>query len=218
MRFQDELDEAFPPSSDASVIRGVAEGIMLADKTLDNETFFRSLVGQDLRGHVRRAGILFRLHQMATAGDLPFQSDMAKMPRGNWHWVELRSRNFTSHVCRTDGPDLFPVDTPTRQDDRLTNQGDLFRDSSRIVPIKGYIAWLTFGVGDSGALGHLCWGMPNATDDVWLARTNIIKRARESEVVVKFEPPTTRTDLKFRDHIEVALKGKQGETDEGQGA
>lgn len=215
MPFQVQLDEAFPPSSDADVIRGVTEGILLADKTLDNESFLKSLVGQDLRGHLRRAGILFRLHEMAKSGDLPFQSVMSQMPRGNWHWIELRSNNFTSHLCRTDGPEMFPSDTPTRQDDRLTNQGDLFRDNAEIVPIKGYMAWLSFGVGDSGALGHLCWGMPNATDDVWLARTNVIRRAVESETVVKFEPPTSTTDLKFREHIEIALKGK--ESDENQG-
>lgn len=211
MPFQDQLDEAFPAATDANVIRGVTEGIMLADKTLDNETFLKSLVGQDLRGHIRRAGILYRLHQMVTVGDLPFKSSMSKMPRGNWHWIELRSKNFSSHICRTDGPDLFPTDTPTRQDDRLTNQGDLFRGRSEVVPIKGYISWLTFSVGDSGALGHLCWGMPNADDHVWLARTNIIRRAQESEVIVKFEPPATSAGLKFRDHVEEALKSKDEE-------
>ncbi len=208
MIFQELLDDAFPASSDADVIRGVSEGVMLADRTLDNETFLKSLVGQDLRGHVRRAGILFRLHQMATAGDLPFGSTMTQMPRGNWHWIELRSGNFTAHVCRTDAAELFPTDTPTRQDDRLTNQGDLFRDTSTVVPIRGYIAWLTFGVGDSGSLGHLCWGMPNANEDVWLARTNIIRRAAESEVIVPVEVPAKATELKFREHVEEALRGK----------
>lgn len=214
MMFQDMLDQAFPVSSDANVIRGVTEGIMLADKALDSEAFLKSLVGQDLRGHIRRAGILFRLDQMATTGDLPFSSIISKMPRGNWHWIELRSKNFTSHVCRTDGPNLFPTDTPTRQDDRLTNQGDLFRDNFGIEPIKGYMSWLMFGAGDSGKLSHLCWGMPNANEDVWLARTNIIRRAQESSVVVKFEPSAAPTILKFREHIEEALKGndeKQGD-------
>lgn len=216
MPFQDQLDEAFPPSSDANIIRAVTEGVMLADKTLDNEPFLKTLVGQDLRGHVRRAGILYRLHQMATAGDLPFESVMSQMPRGNWHWIELRSANFTSHVCRTDGAELFPTDTPTRQDDRLTNQGDLFRDNSEIVPLKGYMAWLTFGTGDSGALSHLCWGMPKDKEDVWLARTNVIRRARDNEVVVKFEPPTHRADLKFKDHIEETLKDNEDDVDKGE--
>lgn len=211
MSFQDLLDEAFSSETDANVIRGVTEGIFLADTTLESAGFLKSLVGQDLRGHLRRAGILYRLHHMSTAGDLPFAASMTKMPRGNWHWVELRSKGFAAHVCRTDAPEAFPDDTPTRQDDRLVNQGDLFRDTSAIVPIHGYTAWLTFGVGDSGALGHLCWGMPSAKEDVWLARTNIIRRAHESEASVPFEAPPKATMLKFREHVEEALKGKNEE-------
>jgi hypothetical protein len=211
MTFQDLLDEAFPPEVDANIIRGVTEGIYLADTILESAGFLQSLVGQDLRGHLRRAGMLYRLHQMAMAGDIPLESTMTKMPRGNWHWVELRNKNFAAHVCRTNAPDAFPDDTPTRQDDRLTNQGDLFKDTSAVIPIKGYAAWLTFGVGDSGALGHLCWGMPNAKEDIWLARTNIIRRAQERDVVVSFEAPEKATKLKFRDHIEEALKGKEEE-------
>ena len=213
MLFQELLDEAFPLEADANLIRGVSEGIMLADSTMASASFLKSFVGQDIRGHIRRAGILYRLHSMTTTGDLPFASTMAKMPRGNWHWIELRSKSFNAHVCRTDAPDAFPTDTPTRQDDRLTNQPDLFRDRSTVVPIKGYSAWLTFGVGDSGALGHLCWGMPNAEEDVWLARTNVIRRARQSEVVVPLEAPKA-TALRFREHIEETLKGKDEERDE----
>ena len=213
MSFQELLDEAFPSEADANLIRGVSEGIMLADSTMESASFLQSLVGQDIRGHVRRAGILHRLHDMTTAGILPFASTMAKMPRGNWHWIELRSKNFNTHVCRTDAPDAFPTDTPTRQDDRLTNQGDLFRATPSIIPIKGYAAWLTFGVGDSGALGHLCWGMPNADEDVWLARTNVMRRARESEVVVPIESPAKATELRFREHVEETLRDK----DESQG-
>ena len=211
MPFQHLLDEAFPSETDANVIRGVTEGIFLADGTLESTGFLKSLVGQDLRGHLRRAGILYRLHQMANDGDLPFATTMTQMPRGSWHWVEIQSKGFISHVCRTDAPNVFPDDTPTKQDDRLTNQGDLFRDTSAIIPIKGYTAWLMFGVGDSGALGHLCWGMPHANEDEWLARTNIIRRASESEVVVPFETPAKTTELRFREHIEEALKGRDEE-------
>ena len=208
MLFQELLDKAFPPSSDANVIRGVTEGILLADKTLENEPFLKSLIGRDLRGHIRRAGILYRIHQMTTTGDLPFTSTMSKMPRGSWHWVELQSNGFTAHVCRTDGPELFPTDTPTRQDDRLSNQRDLFLDSSSVLPMKGYTSWLTFGVGDSGRLGHLCWAMPNSDENVWLARTNIIRRAQQNESISKPEAPPPLAALKFREHVEEALKGK----------
>lgn len=209
--FQEMLDEAFPASTDEAIVRGVSEGVFLADSTLESHNFLKSMVGHDLRGHIRRAGILWRLHEMAAAGDLPFDAFMTRMPRGNWHWVELRSGKITAHVCRTEGPEMFPTDTPTRQDDRLTNQYDMFHDVSKVVPIRGMSAWLTFGVGDSGQLGHLCWGMPQAQKDVWLARTNIIRRLQESAVVVKFEAPSPKIDLKFRQHIEESLNEVDGE-------
>jgi hypothetical protein len=208
--FQEQLDTAFPDSTDEHVIRGVTEGIMLADKIIENEPFLRTLVGQDLRGHLRRAGILFRLHGMATDGELPFQSSMIQMPRGNWHWVELRSQNIRSHVCRTDGPALFPTDTPTRQDDRLSNQGDLFLIDPALTDISVRSAWLMFGMGDSGALGHLCWGMPNAKSDIWLARTNIMRRVEAKGVGVRIEAPSKSLGLKFKQHIEESL-GENGE-------
>lgn len=210
---QQELDEAFPSSMDSPLIRGVREGVLLADTVLESTSFLKSTVGRDLRGHLRRAGVLHRLHEMAQQGNLPVETTMSKMPRGNWHWIEIKSKRFTAHVCRTDAADAFPDDSPTRQDDRLTNQFELFRDTSTIVPIRGYIAWLTFGVGDSGALAHLCWGMPNAEEDVWLARTNVLRRAAGSEVVVRAETPSKVTTLRFREKVEEALKGQ----DEGHG-
>jgi len=209
--FQEALDAAFPPDADANLIRGVSEGIFLADSTMKSAGFLQSTVGLDVRGHVRRAGILYRLHEMAGAGDLPFSSIMSKMPRGNWHWIELQSKNFTAHVCRTDAPEAFPDDTPTRQDERVTNQPDFFEDNSSVVPIKGYLAWLTFGIGDSGALGHLCWGMPKASEDVWLARTNVIRRAEMNEKIVPIERADMRAKVKFRDHIEETVLKKSSE-------
>lgn len=214
MTMQQLLDSAFPQETDANLIRGVSEGIFLADSTLDSTPFLSSDVGADLRGHLRRSGILFRLHELCTLGDLPFNSTMSRMPRGNWHWTELQSGNFTSHVCRTDAPELFPVDSPTRQDDRVTNQGDLFFDTSSVIPIRGYFAWLTFGAGHSGSLGHLCWGMPSAKEDAWLARTNILRRAHENESFIPKEPATAAAKLKFRDHVEESLLDREGEQGE----
>lgn len=211
---QELLDNAFPEETDANLIRGVSEGIFLADSTLRSTAFLNSDVGGDLRGHLRRAGILFRLHELCVAGDLPFRSTMSQMPRGNWHWIELRSGNFTSHVCRTDAPELFPDDSPTRQDDRVTNQFDLFEDMLSVIPIRGYLAWLTFGVGDNGSLGHLCWGMPNARDDIWLARTNVLRRAAAREDIIPPEPATSSAKLKFKEHIEESLRERENEQDE----
>ena len=204
--YQAILDEAFPAGTDAEMIRGVTEGILLADAVLKGEKFLSSPIGFDIRGHLRRAGILFRLNEMCRQGDLPFVSSISRMPRGNWHWLEISSGSVVAHVCRTDGPDLFPDDTPTRQDERLSNQGDLFLTTDNVVPIKGYSAWLTFGAGDSGHLAHLCWGMPNAKEDIWLARTNIIRRAAENDSVFKFDRPSRSVELKFKEHIEEGIR------------
>jgi len=213
--YQEILDDAFDAGTDLNVIRGVSEGVLLADLTLESHPFLRSQVGKDLRGHLRRSAILYRLHGMCAAGDLPFSSTMSKMPKGNWHWVEFRSGNVVAHVCRTDGPDLFPVDTPTRQEDRHTNQGDLFLDKSNVVPLRGLTTWLMFGAGDGGALAHLCWGMPRAKENDWLARTNILRRAAHSESEAKVESPSPSVVLKFKSHIEESLKDKDDKSGDG---
>jgi hypothetical protein len=72
-----------------------------------------------------------------------------------------------------------------------------------------------FGMGDSGTLGHLCWGMPNAKSDVWLARTNIIRRAEAKDVGVRVESPSTSLGLRFKQHIEksIAENGDQAAAD-----
>lgn len=203
--FQEQLDQAFPDSSDANVIRAVSEGVLLADTLVENEGFLKTLVGKDSRGLLRRAGILYRLHIMAESGDLPFSSKMTRMPRGGWHWIELENEKFKAHVCRTDGPTLFPEDTPTRQDDRLSNQLNLFKLVKSEADIQSRVAWLMFGVGDSGALGHLCWGMPNAQGDEWLARTNVLSRIEATRAIEKPKNLESSMKLRFRQHVEATL-------------
>ncbi len=214
--FQSELEAAFPASTDAAVILGVQQGVLLANAALENELFLATPVGRDLRGHLRRAAVLFRIHELCKAGDLPFEAFMDRMPRGGGHWVEIRSGNFRAHICRTDGPAAFPEDTPTRQDQRLSNQLDLFADNVVLLPgveaLANSYAWLTFGV-DGPSLGHICWGMPKATRDEWLARVNVMERAARNATPTKeAEAPTAAMRLRFRDHIEESLqKGKEGD-------
>jgi hypothetical protein len=135
---------------------------------------------------------------------------MSQMPRGGGHWVELRSAQFKAHICRTEGPAAFPEDTPTRQDQRLTNQFELRLDA-KVVPLRPVItssiemyAWLTFGAA-ADQLTHLCWGMPAAGRDEWIARINIMRRAENAEVV-SASAPSAKTVLRFRDHVEEALR------------
>ncbi|MBD3732563.1 MAG: hypothetical protein IE934_07605 [Sphingopyxis sp.] len=218
--FQEQLDEAFPPDADAALARCVAQAIMLAGDVMANEPFLNSLIGNDIRGHIRRAAVLFNVHQSCRAGDLPFDAEMTRMPLGGGHWVELRSGVYRAHICRTDGPVAFPEETPTRQDQRLSNQLDMFEPDPVVVPFRApseteMYAWLTFGA-EGRDLTHLCWGMPEAGRNSWLARTNVLNRLGPA-----FEFPVEAPEaaapsvvLRFREHIEEELR----RDDEGSGA
>jgi hypothetical protein len=213
------LEAAFPSTTDADVYRGTSEGVLLADDLLENTPLLRTLAGRDLRGHVRRAGIIFRLRDLCVRGDLPFQADIVPMPHGNWHWLELRSGNFKAHPCRTEGTFEFPEETRSRQDERLRNQGDLF--AQNIVPIGELVAqirvlyaWLTFGIGRDGQLSHLCWAMPPADDGFWLAHVNVLERIAKKNMEPKEpEAPSATVKLRFKESIEEALSKQDDENE-----
>lgn len=217
--FQRRLESAFPAQSDAETIRGVSEGILLADDLLENTPILKNAVGRDLRGHIRRSGIIFRIHDLCSRGDLPFAAEIVPMPHGNWHWLEIRSEGFKAHICRSDKPYDFPEETLSRQDARLVNQNDLFADN--VVPIRQIIsqipslyAWLTFGAEKSGALKHVCWAMPPADEGSWLGHINVVERARRTQAEPRpAEEPAKVIKLKFREHIEEALV-QQDQSDE----
>lgn len=220
--FQEQLDQAFPAGTDAPLVRSVWQAIMLASDIMDHEPFLKSLIGSDIRGHIRRAAVLFSVHESCQAGDLPFVSEMTRMPLGGGHWVELRSGSYRAHICRTDNPIAFPEETPTRQDQRLSNQLELFERDPVVVPFGGapapeWYAWLTFGA-TGRDLTHLCWGMPESGRNSWLARTNIMNRLGPIIEAVAPETPAPAVVLRFRDHIEEALRKDDEQSDSDQSA
>lgn len=210
---QNRLRLGFPPASDAAMVRTVQEGILMADDLVASTPLLNSLVGRDIHGHIRRAGIAHRIKNRCDQGELPFVAVMSRMPIGNWHWLEIRSSGAHAHVCRTETAGGFPDDTPNRQDARLTNQFDLFDWSKNIVPISQSLAninslytWLTFGIGPKGKLCHLCWASPAPDNNSWLAFANILSSSMASQT----SPPDPRTPdplerMKFKEHIEEAL-------------
>jgi hypothetical protein len=214
---QERLEAAFTAVTDGEMIRGVSEGILLADDLVENTPLLRTAVGRDLRGHIRRAGVMFRLRDLSTRGDLPYIADIVPMPYGNWHWLEIKSGNFKAHVCRSIGPFEFPEETLSRQDARLANQFDLF--GGKVVPISEALAkitelyaWLTFAPTRDGGLQHLCWAMPPADEGTWLAHIDIMDRAAKSGTTPADgkppEPPATEIKLRFKEHIEETLVEK----------
>src|SRR5258708_19984702 len=118
----------------------------------------------------------------AKGGDFPFSAEIVPMPRGSWHWLEIRSDNFKAHICRSDGPYDFPEETLSRQDSRLVNQNDLFAEnvvpiSEALTKIPELYAWLTFSAEKNGILKHLFWAMPPADSVSWLPHSNVLTRA-----------------------------------------
>jgi len=205
------LSTAFPASTDAETIRAISEGIFLADDLIAHTPLLKTVVGSDLRGHIRRAGIMFRFHGLCQRGDLPYEAEMVKMPYGNWHWLEIRSGQFKAHICRTVGIDEFPVDALSRQDARLVNQRNLFTDNTLSLDeiagrLRDLYVWLTFGVSRKGELEHLCWAMPPADGDDYLALIDVLKRQSGRELPPPgqspTEPPNPLIKLRFKDHIE----------------
>jgi hypothetical protein len=226
-KLQQLLLVAFPPETDREITRGVTEGIILADDLIENTPLLRHGGGGDLRGHIRRSGIMFRLRDLCIRGDLPFAAEIVAMPHGPWHWLEIRSAGFKAHVCRTDGPYKFPDDTQSRQDERLRNSPDLFSEkisdlSETIKRIKEFYAWLTFGVGQHGVLEHLCWTMPPADEGNWLAHRDILHHlaiaaptqpGQQPESHPAHASPPKSLTLRFKEHIEEALS-KEKKDDE----
>jgi len=173
--FHIKLLSAFPESTYANTLRSLREGVALADDTIRSVPLFDSPVGRDLRGLVRRLGVIHRFHEMCIAGDLPFYTEIRPMRHGSWHWLEIQSDDIIAHAVRTQDSVAFPEDTPNRQDQRYRNQDDLF-ESDKIVPLLGEMplySWLCYGVTRNGGITHACWNMPSAQKDIWLARINM---------------------------------------------
>ncbi|EAQ25382.1 hypothetical protein, partial [Roseovarius sp. 217] len=185
---QEMVEAHFPASTDTNLIRAISEGVALADQLRASDPMLRGLLGRDLAGHLRRAGVITRIHDLCERGELPFEAGIDLMPIGSWHHLVLKaSDTVVSHLCRTDGVLAFPKDTPNRQDERLTNQLDLFDEnvislSAAIKQVEEKCVWLTYGYTPSGDLTHACWAMPSppSVSETWYAHVNIVERLRRS--------------------------------------
>lgn len=174
--FQDRLRNAFPVESFPNTIRGLREGIAAADEAVKGIPIFDTPVGRDLRGLIRRAGVMYRIHEMCKIGDLPFSAVMTPMPKGSWHWLEIADPYVVAHIVKTDDADAFPLDTPNRQDQRCRNQLNLF-DDPKIVSLTAtprLYVWLCYGATKNGALTHACWNAPASEGESWLAKINLL--------------------------------------------
>lgn len=219
------LEKTFGGEPDQALLRGVSEGVALADGLMDSEPFLRTLVGRDLQGHVRRAAVMFRLRDLCLRGELPWGGDIVKMPIGNWHHLELQpAPSVVGYVCKTDSPLAFPRDTPNRQHERLTGQGSLFDVmDDNVVSLSAVMAapeekcvWMTYGVTSEGSISHLCWNLPSSVENSegWLAHINILERIRRSGNDRPTARPADPKDVvKFKLEIDEALRAQDKRAD-----
>jgi hypothetical protein len=205
------LDRAFPYETYANTLRALKQGIANADATIKGTPLLNNPTGQDLRGLIRRVGILQQFDRMCKAGDLPFRSEMAQMPIGTWHWLNIWSGDVLAHIVRTEEPDKFPEDTLNRQDRRARNNEDLFEPKIvSIEPMKLY-AWLCYRALPNGALAHAVWGFPAADAEEWLARKNLMnvvipKKEDDPGRPAKVDP---KDKLKLREIADIIIQDKK---------
>lgn len=212
--FEGLLEAAFPKSTWKTIVRAQQEGIALADDVRKSTPLLNNLLGLDLRGHLRRIGVMIRLEQLCKSGQLPFGAAVDHMPHGSWHWLNLRSGSFVAHIARTDTFAEIPEETKNRQDYLLKNEGDLF-DDPKIIPISEltsrvdrFYAYLTFGAAPNGKMTHSALGMAASDNKEWLALINLLRSSRdEAETVSSPLPKVDPKDrIKFHEHVEEILK------------
>lgn len=218
--FQEALRNSFPEHTYGAIVRALAEGVALGDDAVNSLPFMNTPVGKDFRGLIRRAAVMFRVHQLCQAGDLPFIAEFTPMSIGSWHWLEIRSGQCRGYLVRTADKTAFPQDTPNQQDKRHSNQTDLFDDPNVIqLPIpKIYTAWLCYGATKNGALTHALWGLPCGNrSETWLARTDVLNAVRTAVAKpadVKKPKVNPRDVMRFKDEVQQAIEDQQNKSDE----
>jgi hypothetical protein len=218
--FEARLLKAYPEATWPTFIRGVCEAVKVADAVRRSTPFLSTNVGNDLRGFLRRAAIMWRLQLLCKTGELPFQATEVSNSNRTSHLLSILSDNLEIHIVRTDDVFAFPEDAPIRQDRRVTNQPDLF-DDGKIIPLTEALrevprlyGWLAWGATSHGEITHLCLGMPEHDRDQWLAHISVLHRVRLEEGSPRPADPTQSAPnpallLKFRAEIARSLEEDQ---------
>lgn len=202
---QNRLRAAFPSSSDLQLVQAIREAIDAADEAVKNgHPALATVMGRDLRGHMRRIMIAYQIQAYCARGDLPYKATMEPMPKGPWHWLEITAPGAKAHVCRTKDVFAFPEEAESRQDVRIALNGNLFTWQNQtpqtleevVKEVAELYAWLTYGVSSNGEIGHLCWASPAADDDSYIGHLNVLIEIARSGLAV---PQTTPANLK--DHL-----------------
>lgn len=216
--FRAQLISAYPEETWPVLARGVREAVRIADDVRRSTPFLSTLVGRDQRGMLRRAAVMWRLQALCKSGELPFKATEVQIENAPVHLLSILSGKTELHIVRTDEVDGFPVDAQVRQDRRASNTGDLFEDG-KIVPLHEALeaiptlyGWLTWGANPKGDVTHICLGMPEPDDNIWLAHVDVLKhvtaKERGKEEAAKPSAPNPILMLRFREEIAHSLEAQ----------
>jgi hypothetical protein len=215
--YRDLLVEAFPQETWATLARGAGEAIKTADTIRRSTPFLSTRVGSDLRGFLRRAALMWRIQMLCKSKELPFDAQEIFNTNGTSHLLQIRSKKIELHIVRTDEPLAFPVDARIRQDHRVSNDADLFRDG-KLIPLHEAMesvthlyGWIMWGATPQGELTHFALGMPEQEEDKWLTYVDVLTHVRAAEIKTPKAPessskPNPALLLKFKKDIAEALK------------
>jgi hypothetical protein len=228
--YRNLLVDAVPETSWSILTRGAGEAIKIADKVRRSTPFLSTVIGSDMRGHLRRAALMWRYEMLCRSQELPFAANEIQNPNTNGpsHLLQIRSKQFELHIVRTEADGEFPVDALIRQDGRASNDADLFRDG-KLVPLHEAIlgvprlyAWIMWGATGDGELTHFALGMPANDEDKWLTYVDVLKHVRAAEAAAPTAPekstkPNPALLLKFREEIAQSLGQDNQENLESNG-
>lgn len=204
MTLQFDLETAFPTNLGKSVISTVSSGIKLADDLATKIPLLGTPVGRDLRGHIRRSGVMYALRQATLNGSLPFSAEFEVQTRGHWHWLVMRKDRFVMHLVRTPSASEFPEDVPTRRDMRLKCQLDLLDaiNPPTVEESPEVYGWLFYGMSANGGLSHIGWGVPYTDTDRYAARVDLSASLTDNKIQEEIEAATPPSIvLGFKDYV-----------------
>lgn len=212
--YRNLLVSAYPEATWSTLTLGTREAVKIADAVRRNTPFLTTHVGNDLRGLLRRAALMWRIKMLCNSKELPFDAEEITNTNATSHLLTIRSNKVELHIVRTDEPGKFPVDAPIRQDHRASNDADLFRDG-KLVPlhvalesVQRLYGWLMWGATGRGELTHFALGMPEREEDKWLTYIDVLAHVTASEVKpdaaateATSSKPNPSMMLKFREEI-----------------
>src|SRR6266481_7985413 len=145
--FRPLILNAIPEQHWPALTRCATDGVALADNLIASQRMLDWSLGQDQRGDLRRIGVMYCIREACLKEILPFTCETKNNTAKNCHHIEVAAQNLYFHVTRTSHFSGMPRDTTLRDNERVSNQGDLFEGTlltTDLSLIKRWYGYLTF--------------------------------------------------------------------------